>query len=116
MRRSDHITLARLVRTVALLLAAVPALAQPPDTLRIPPCRLAPLSEKLDVSPNVRWAVHGFDTLALYRAIDSEAMKALAVIGDTIAWEPLADFPHIAIEIAGTADNADNFWRRICTR
>lgn len=101
-----------------LIIAAVPALAQPPDTLRIAPCRLAPLSEKLDVSPNVRWAVHGFDTLALYRAVDPEAMKELAAIGDSIALEPLPDFPLVVLglahDVARAKYSSDFFIRQVC--
>lgn len=112
MRRTNHIALTIGIRVFALMLVALPALAQPPDTLLLTPCQLASLSSVVDLSPSALWVRGDY----YERVIEPRDLRTLDTIGMTVAPEPLPKFTSNATAIARNANNPELFRRQIYSR
>ena len=115
MSTTDHRSLTSIMRVLLLLtlLVAAPALAQPPDTLHLPPCEIAALG---DAGPELlrgRWLRLDINPLTMLSLIDSTALDELDEIAKNVAPFPLDDFVSLVLSGLGSGKSQGDIARDI---
>ena len=109
MRRIEHIIAVTVIHALALLLVAMPAYTQLPDTLHLAPCHLAGLSRSVEIGSETQWTYRTYDYPTLSRIVAPLDMQELDKIGESLAPEPLIGFAADVLTALRKDSNATRF-------